>query len=154
MRVAVTPEHGHRDDVAIFGHAIITDQRVSGGGYHEGPTPTELFVASLAGCVAFYVGGFLRPHSLAEGGFGVDADFRMSEDAPARVAPIDLRLSLPEGWSDDLAAAVYRVAERCTVHNSLMVPPTAGSRLRRRNPRRSRRPDPRRSRRRALGSRP
>jgi len=114
MRVAVTPEHGHRYDVAIRGHAIITDQRVSGGRYHEGPTPTELFVASLAACVAFYVGGFLRRHSLAEGGFRVD--FRMSEDAPARVAPIDLRLSLPEGGATTL------VAERCTVHNSLVVP--------------------------------
>jgi hypothetical protein len=47
----------------------------------------------------------------------------MSEDAPARMARIDLRLSLPDGWSDDLAAAVYRVAERCMVPNSLMVPP-------------------------------
>jgi uncharacterized OsmC-like protein len=72
MRIVVTPEDGHRHDVAIRGHAIIKDQRVSGGGYHEGPTPTELFVASLAACVAFYVGGFLRRHSLAEGGFGVD----------------------------------------------------------------------------------
>lgn len=49
----------------------------------------------------------------------------MSEDAPARVARIDLRLSLLKGLGDDLAATFYRVAERSTVHNSLMVPPDA-----------------------------
>ena len=55
--VTVTHDVGDRFDIAIRGHVVHVDQPESDGGSDTGPTPTELFVASLASCVAFYAAG-------------------------------------------------------------------------------------------------
>jgi putative redox protein len=40
------------------------------GGGDVGPTPTELFVAGLASCVAFYARRYLRRHDIDAEGLG------------------------------------------------------------------------------------
>ena len=57
----------------------------------RGPTPTELFVASLASCVAFYAGRYLTRHGLSREGLGVSVAYEMATDRPARVANIWLK---------------------------------------------------------------
>jgi uncharacterized OsmC-like protein len=121
--IAVTHIGGERYDVQIRGHVVTTDQPAPNGGDDQGPTPTELFAASLAACVAFYVGRFLRRHSTEEDRFRVECDLKMTDDEPHRVARLDLRIALPDGVADRLGPPVLRVAERCTVHNSLVQPP-------------------------------
>lgn len=116
---------GDRYGITIRGHWLVSDQPGAGGDDEDqGPTPTELFVAGLASCAAFYVGRFLRRHTPTENGFAVECGFRMSESPPSRVASIELKVVLEESVSDDLRAAVSRVAEHCTVHNSLVNPPS------------------------------
>jgi putative redox protein len=39
--------------VDVGGHTLSVDQPEASGGEDRGPTPTELFVAGLAACVAF-----------------------------------------------------------------------------------------------------
>ncbi|MBI4261154.1 MAG: OsmC family protein [Actinobacteria bacterium] len=102
---------------------MVLDQPVGAGGLDAGPTPTELFVASLAACVGFYAERFLRRHDLATEGLRVDADFRMSEDRPSRVSSIEMRVRLPEGFPEARREALSRVVERCTVHNSIVRTP-------------------------------
>jgi uncharacterized OsmC-like protein len=121
--LTVVHEYGDRYDIAIRGHSVVTDQPVSAGGYDEGPTPTELFAASLAGCVAFYVGRFLRRHGRLGEAFEVECDFTMSEGQPARVQAIDLRVVIRADIDAELRDAVDRVARHCTVHNSLVQTP-------------------------------
>src|SRR5262249_50973305 len=52
-------------------------------------------------------------------GLRVDCGFEMSEDRPARVTTIDLRLRLPAEFPEERRAALGRVIEHCTVHNTL-----------------------------------
>jgi hypothetical protein len=47
----------------------------------------------------------------------------MSEGEPARVTRVELEIVPPSGLPAGLRAALMRVAERCTVHNSLRHPP-------------------------------
>src|SRR5450759_146811 len=47
-------------DINIRGHVVRVDQPVKDGGEDTAPTPTELFIASLASCVAFYARACLR----------------------------------------------------------------------------------------------
>lgn len=109
---------GDRFDITIRGHVIRTDQPVGDGGEDTGPTPTELFVASLAGCVAFYARRYLKRHDLPTEGLAVEADFRMGS-RPARVARIEVRLTIPDGVPAERREALLAVASHCTVHNSL-----------------------------------
>src|SRR6266508_4543566 len=68
--LAATHLHGDAYEIQIRGHRLTVDQPVEAGGANLGPTPTELFAASLAACVGFYAGRFLRRHGLAVEGCG------------------------------------------------------------------------------------
>jgi len=109
---------GDRFDINIRGHVIRTDQPIGDGGEDTGPTPTELFIASLAGCVAFYARRYLERHALPTEGLAVKADFHMGS-RPARVARINVHLTIPDGVPSERREALLAVASHCTVHNSL-----------------------------------
>jgi len=117
--IFVSYEGGDRFEVDVRGHRLVVDQPVGDGGDDAGPTPTELFVVGLATCVGFYAERFLRRHGLPVDGLAVGCDFAMSEDRPARVTTIDLRLRLPAGFPQERRAALDRVVEHCTVHNTM-----------------------------------
>jgi putative redox protein len=121
--LSVAHQAGDRFELQVRGHLLVCDQPVADGGTDQGPTPTELFVASLAACVGFYARRFLARHHLDTAGLRVEADFTMSPDRPARVATITLRLLLPQPLEPNRHRALLAVVDRCTVHNSLRTPP-------------------------------
>ena len=82
---------GEGYEVAVRGHRVLVDQPADAGGADGAPTPTELFVASLATCIAFYAGRYLTRHGFTRDGRGVSVDFDMAEDRPARVTVVRLR---------------------------------------------------------------
>ena len=113
---------GERYAIGVRGHAVLVDQPAEVGGDDSAPTPTELFVASLASCVAFYAGRFLDRHHLDRTGLRVTAAFTMATERPARVGSVRLRLIAP-GLPVERQAALRAVVSKCTVHNTLHQPP-------------------------------
>lgn len=126
MAIEVRHEGSDRFSIGIREHRLVVDQPDTGD---AGPTPTELFVASLASCAAFYAGRFLARHGVDPEGLGLTCTFEMADDRPARVGAIDLRLSLPQGFPPELEPRVRAVVERCTVHNSIVRAPTVALEL-------------------------
>ena len=122
MNLHVSHVADDRFTIGIRGHVIAVDQPVADGGADTAPTPTELFVASLAGCVAFYARRFLARHGLPEEGLQVTVDYEMGS-RPARVTRIDLRIGLDGDLPEDKAKALLAVASHCTVHNTLVEAP-------------------------------
>jgi putative redox protein len=110
---------GESYEVATRGHAVLTDQPASQGGDDAGMTPTELLVASLGSCVAFYAGRYLDRHGLKRDKLRVIADFTVATDRPARVNQVRLRIVLPGGIPAGREAALLAVASHCTVHNTM-----------------------------------
>jgi putative redox protein len=121
----VTAQHAGGDAYAITvrGHAVLADQPEADGGQDAGATPTELLVASLASCVAFYAGRYLLRHGLDRSGLAVTAEFTMATDRPARVSDVRLRISVPGGIPAERRDALLAVASHCTVHNTLRQQP-------------------------------
>jgi putative redox protein len=121
---SMTVEHtgGDRFTVAIRGHQIVVDQPGELGGTDEGPTPTELFVAGLPACVAFFGRRFLARHGLPEG-IRVTTEYALSSDRPARVGEVRLLVETEGPVPPERQAAFQRVLEHCTVHNTLREPP-------------------------------
>jgi putative redox protein len=120
--VRVNHKEGDLFEIGIRDHLLHVDQPTEAGGSDAAPTPTELFVASLASCVAHYVRRFLARHDLPTEGLSVGATFDMA-DRPARVGEIEVSIELPEGVPDERRAALLAVASHCTVHNTLEDPP-------------------------------
>jgi uncharacterized OsmC-like protein len=113
---------GDKFDINVRGHIVRVDQPVKDRGEDTAPTPTELFIASLASCVAFYARRYLARHNLPTEGLAVEATFAMGAK-PARVAGIDVRVIVPEGVPVERLDALLAVATHCTVHNTLASEP-------------------------------
>ena len=114
---------GESYEIGVRGHRITVDQPMHDGGQDTAPTPTELFVASLASCVAFYAGRYLTRHGFSRDGLAVEAEFDMAADRPARVAAVRLTLRVPASLPPERWAALQAVATHCTVHNSIVTAP-------------------------------
>lgn len=121
-RLTVTHRGGDRFDITVRGHTLSVDQPRADGGTDEAPTPTELFIASLAACVAFYARRYLARHELPTEGLTVSAAYSIAP-RPARVDQIRLELDLPGGVPSDRRAGLLAVATHCTVHNTLTSQP-------------------------------
>lgn len=121
---AVTVEHldGERYVIGIRGHLLTVDQPLPAGGTDTAPTPTELLVASLTSCVAFYAGRFLDRHGLSRRGLRVTSAFTMAADRPARIASMTVTVAAPT-LPEAQYAAFQAVISHCTVHNTLRQPP-------------------------------
>ena len=116
--IAVRHVEGDRFDITVREHTFSVDQPVSDGGTDTAPTPTELFVASLTSCVAFYARRYLARHNLPTEGLAVTAHYAMGNQ-PARVSEITVDIDLPDGVPAERRAALLAVASHCTVHNTL-----------------------------------
>jgi uncharacterized OsmC-like protein len=114
---------GESYQVTVRGHQVVVDQPAEIGGHDSAPTPTELFIASLATCVAFYAGRYLTRHGLSRDGLAVAAGFAMATDRPARVGTIRLTVTAPAGVPASRLDALRAVVSHCTVHNSITSPP-------------------------------
>ena len=127
-RIRVSHRYGASFEVRVRGHRLIVDQPSTHGGDDQGPTPTELFVASLGACVAHYAQAYLLKHGLSTGGVAVESDFHWDE-AGTRVAGITLSLRLPADVDEGRREAALRAAMRCAVHRSIQTSPEITIRL-------------------------
>jgi putative redox protein len=108
----------------VRGHEVRVDQPLAGGGTDEAPSPVELFVVSLATCVAYFAGQHLQRHGVTRAGLAVHAEYRKPHRPSARVASIHLRLIVPAGLPVGLVKPLHAVVSHPTVHNTLREPPT------------------------------
>lgn len=114
--ITVTHEDGVRFAIQIRQHSIVVDQTVRGGGEDSGPTPIELFGASLGSCVAFYVQQFLFARGLPFEGMRVEVDMNKEQKRIARFA---VRVILKDAPQAQYAEMLERVARSCPAHNTL-----------------------------------
>ena len=119
----VTVEH-IRDsafELEVRGHRVTVDQPHVSGGEDLGATPTELFVGSLAACVAHYAAGYLRRHGIVTN-LTVTAHYTLV-DRPARLGDLEIRIAAP-GLPAAERPRLLAVARHCTLHNTLADPPS------------------------------
>jgi uncharacterized OsmC-like protein len=107
--------------VDVRGHTVFVDQPLDAGGTDVAPTPTELFVASLASCVAFYARRYLLRHHIDSTGLAVSASYVIG-GRPAKVREIRVLISPPSALPAERRDAFLAVASHCTVHNTLTAP--------------------------------
>jgi len=104
-------------------HAVACDQPPENGGYDEGMTPPELFLAGLASCAAFYAAQYLRKFKLATEGTHVRVLADKVKDPVARLDNFRIEIETPVELSDQHRAGVERAVHHCLIHNTLLHPP-------------------------------
>ncbi len=117
--ISVRQIEGDHFAIDVRGHALEVDQPVDAGGTDAAPTPSELFVASLASCAAFYVGRYLRRHIAAGHLWSVECRYKWSADQPAHIDEVEIALILPPGLTDEARDGAVRAADQCAVVRSI-----------------------------------
>ena len=117
-RLDVRHLDGDRFAIEVRGHTITVDQPVDAGGEDTAPTPTELFLAGLASCVAFYARRYLARHTIPSDGLAVSLRYETG-GRPNRVTQITIEVTPPAGFPLIASHAFLAVASHCTVHNTL-----------------------------------
>jgi putative redox protein len=102
----------------VNGHRVVIDVPASMGGKGRGPTPPDLFVASLGSCVAAFVANYCNNTGIDTTGMTVDVSFEKAED-PTRLTDMRVEVNLPRGDLKGRENAILRVAERCPVHETV-----------------------------------
>lgn len=120
MKLSVGYQGGTRYDLVTDRHRVVTDQPVEEGGADAGMSPVELFVGSVASCVGYFVGQFCARHDISREGLKVEAEWTMAE-GPHRVGQILLAIRLPHRVTPEQRERLLKVANACTVHQSIAV---------------------------------
>jgi uncharacterized OsmC-like protein len=120
--ITVTRRDGLEFDIQVRGRDVTSDMSTEDGGRSSGFTPAELLAGSLGACIAMMVQGYCDRHGYTDGDVGVNLTFELA-DSPKRVGAIVIDVELPNGVPEDRLDVVKRIAERCSVHETLNHPP-------------------------------
>ena len=102
----------------IGNHSLVIDVPDSMGGTDRGPTPPQVFVASLGSCIAAFVANYCNNVNLDTTGLTVDVSFDKVED-PTRLANVKVDVNLPNAETKGREKAILRVAGHCPVHETI-----------------------------------
>ena len=106
-------------ETTLGNHTIQIDVPAAMGGADRGPTPPELFIASLGSCVGAFVANYCQQAGVDTRDLRVDVSFDKLSD-PTRLANIAVKVTVPHGDCHGRERALLRVAEHCPVHETMV----------------------------------
>ena len=120
--ITVTRRRGLEFNIHVRGHDVSSDMSVHDGGEDASFSPSELFAGSLGACIAMMVQGYCDRHGYVDGDVGVSLTLEYA-DEPKRVGAVVVDIELPPSVPKEQWGVVRRIAERCTIHETLHHPP-------------------------------
>ena len=99
-------------------HNVLVDVPTGMGGNDRGPTPPELFIASLGSCVGAFLANYCEQRNIDTRDMSIDVSFDKT-DNPTRLTNLRITANLPYGECKDREKALLRVAEHCPVHETI-----------------------------------
>ena len=121
MEMNISYKDGKKFIASCRNHEVIIDQPLDNGGKDEGPTPPELFIASLGSCIGVYVLAYCKNAGIKTEGMAINVSWQKAKN-PDRIGEIKVDVKLPEDVGKR-KAALLKVAEHCLIHNTILHPP-------------------------------
>ncbi|HSB69585.1 MAG TPA: OsmC family protein [Candidatus Methylomirabilis sp.] len=121
--ISVSLEHDLAFRATVRGHALRMDMRGHPRFADAGPSPTELLVMAIGGCIGMHVALFCEQMNLSPAGLRVDLSFTLAEqNGRKRVSTIYAEVEAP-GIPLDLLPAAERAARLSILPNSFVKVP-------------------------------
>ena len=105
-------------ETKIGNHTLTIDVPDSMGGTDRGPTPPQIFVASLGSCIGAFVANYCNSKDIDTTGMTVDVSFDKLPD-PTRLGNVKVQVNMPNGTIGGREKAILRVAGHCPVHETI-----------------------------------
>lgn len=113
---------GRKVDVHMEEMVINTDQPVKDGGQGSAPTPSQLFLASIASCAGYYALVFCQKRGIDTQGMGLE--MRLAKDDTTKlIRTMTLVLTLPDAFPEKYRPAILKAMDACWVKKHLVDPP-------------------------------
>jgi uncharacterized OsmC-like protein len=109
-------------EITARGHKVYCDQPVDAGGYDEGMTPPEFFLASLGACAAYYAAEYIKSRNLPNEGLSVRVKAEKAKK-PARLDDIKIFVDYPHKVEPRHYEGLDKAVHACLIHNTLLNPP-------------------------------
>jgi putative redox protein len=109
-------------EVKARNHTIYCDQPAEHGGFDEGMTPPEFFLASMGACAGYYAVQYLKAHGLPMEGLQIRTTAEKAS-GPARISAINVTLDYPESLEPRDRDGLCQAVQKCVIHNTLLYPP-------------------------------
>ena len=121
--ISVRLEHDLAFQATVRGHRISMDMRGHPRFADGGPSPVELLVMAIGGCIGMHVALFCEQMNLSPAGLRVDLSFALAEqNGRKRVSSVYAEVDAP-GIPTDLLPAAERAARRSILPNSFVKTP-------------------------------
>jgi uncharacterized OsmC-like protein len=88
------------------------------GGKDRYPTPPDYFLASISSCIAAFVVQYCDRSGIDSTGLSVELSYEKAAN-PAHLTGLAVTVTLPNGVVGERMSALLRVAESCTVHETI-----------------------------------
>jgi uncharacterized OsmC-like protein len=122
MEVVVNHLGDVQFEVKARQHTVYCDQPVEAGGYDEGMTPPEFFLASLGACAGYYAAQYAKGRNLPTEGLRIRVTAEKVK-APARLDDLRIIVEYPEALEEWHREGLLRAVHSCIIHNTLLSPP-------------------------------
>lgn len=115
--------------ITTRGLELIADEPADHGGMDLGMRPHELFIASLASCMAITMRMYAERKGWPGQGISVHASMDRSQHGREVNTTIDLDIRLPEGMTQEQRERMLQISKMCPVHRTLESPITLNANL-------------------------
>jgi putative redox protein len=122
MEMRIDFPGGARVDAHFGSFTVGTDQLPAAGGQGSGPSPFQVFLASLGTCAGIYVLTFCRQRGVASDGIHLIQNVTL-DPATSLAEKISIEIQLPADFPEKYKSAVIRAAEQCKVKKQFEHPP-------------------------------
>lgn len=123
MELKIIHLDGVKFEVQARSHTIVCDQPTDNGGDDAGMTPPEMLLASLGTCAGFYAVQYLKTRKLPDNGVEVTVTAEKLKQ-PGRVGNFHIKVVCPVELTPEQTEGLMRSVHHCTVHNTLLSPPS------------------------------
>ena len=103
-------------------HTVYCDQPVDAGGFDEGMTPPEFFLASLGTCAGYYAAQYAKASGLPAKGMRIRVTAEKAK-APARLDDLRIYVEYPVPLDPRHREGLTNAVHKCLIHNTLLNPP-------------------------------
>ncbi len=106
-------------EVQLGNHTLTIDVPAGFGGKDRGPTPHQVFIASVASCMAAIVANYCKTADVNTEGMSVSVSFEHGEK-PTRMVDLKGVIRLPNCDPGKRADAILHVAQNCPVYQTIL----------------------------------
>ena len=122
MLIEISFPGGAAVDARFKGHTVRTDQPEKAGGRDTGPSPFDLFLASLGTCTGYYAARFCELKGIDPRQLSLRLETERDPERK-RLGKVRVELELPPDFPEKYRKAIVRAADQCAVKRHILEPP-------------------------------